>query len=72
MKMREDHQEKMKELDASKVFFVDECATNDAMVPLVELHAPSPLPLHPRWHSPQPRPRAGGRAAGFASCTTSN
>lgn len=34
MKMREDHQEKMKELDAFKVFFVDECATNDAMVPL--------------------------------------
>ena len=34
MKMREDHQEKMKELNAFKIFFVDECATNDAMVPL--------------------------------------
>ena len=39
---------------------------------IVELHAPSPLSLHPRWHSPQPRPRAGGRAAGFASGTTSS
>ena len=34
MKMRETHMEKMKELNAFKIFFVDECATNDAMVPL--------------------------------------
>jgi len=34
MKMRETHMEKMKELNPLKLFFVDECATNDAMVPL--------------------------------------